>query len=51
MPEEINRILVDNISSYLFCTEKSAMKNLIREGFSKKNTKLVGNTARERKDI
>ena len=45
MPEEINRILVDNISSYLFCTEKSAMKNLMKEGFSKKNTKLVGNTA------
>jgi len=28
MPEEVNRILVDSISDYLFCTEKSAINNL-----------------------
>ena len=40
MPEEVNRILVDSISSKLFCTEKSAYDNI-------KSDKAyhVGNTA------
>jgi UDP-N-acetylglucosamine 2-epimerase len=33
MPEEINRILTDNISSLLFCPTKNAIKNLKKEGF------------------
>ena len=45
MPEEVNRILIDNISDLLFCTEQSAYNNLINEGFNKNKIKLVGNTA------
>jgi UDP-GlcNAc3NAcA epimerase len=33
MPEEINRILTDRISSMLFCPTNKAKENLIREGF------------------
>lgn len=35
MPEEINRILTDHISSVLFCPTKLAVKNLINEGIVK----------------
>lgn len=44
MPEEINRILTDTISDYLFVTEKSGLKNLSNEGISKKKIYFVGNT-------
>jgi UDP-GlcNAc3NAcA epimerase len=33
MPEEINRILSDHLSTYLFCPSKRAVQNLQREGF------------------
>lgn len=33
MPEEVNRILTDRISSWLFCPTKIAMDNLQGEGF------------------
>ncbi len=33
MPEEVNRILTDRISSYLFCPTDNALKNLKNEGF------------------
>lgn len=33
MPEEINRILTDRISNYLFCPTEVAIKNLQTEGF------------------
>ncbi|MAG78279.1 UDP-N-acetylglucosamine 2-epimerase (non-hydrolyzing) [archaeon] len=42
MPEEINRILTDQISDYLFATEEEAVKNLSNEGI-KNNVYLVGN--------
>jgi UDP-GlcNAc3NAcA epimerase len=33
MPEEINRILTDRISSFLFCPTEQAVENLKNEGF------------------
>lgn len=36
MPEEINRILTDQISSILFCPTQTAMDNLAKEGFQQK---------------
>lgn len=41
MPEEVNRILTDQISDILFCPTEVAVKNLIDEGFSKKNVDLL----------
>lgn len=43
MPEEINRILTDALSDYLFTTEKSAKTNLLREGIKKDKIHFVGN--------
>ena len=43
MPEEINRILTDAISDYLFVTEKSGITNLLNEGISKDKIFFVGN--------
>jgi UDP-GlcNAc3NAcA epimerase len=43
IPEEVNRILVDNISTLLFCTEQSAYDNIKKESLPKGY--LVGNTA------
>jgi len=43
MPEEINRILTDQISDLLFTTEKSALDNLVREGIEKDRVIFVGN--------
>jgi UDP-GlcNAc3NAcA epimerase len=37
MPEEINRILTDRISSKLFCPTATALENLQREGFANFN--------------
>ncbi len=34
MPEEVNRVLTDHISTYLFCPSETAVANLHREGFS-----------------
>ena len=43
MPEEINRVLTDAISDYLFITEPSGETNLLREGISKEKIHFVGN--------
>jgi UDP-N-acetylglucosamine 2-epimerase (non-hydrolysing) len=43
MPEEINRVLTDQISDILFITEKSARENLLREGISASRIHFVGN--------
>ncbi len=43
MPEEINRLLTDAISDVLFCTERSGVENLRREGVAEEKIFLVGN--------
>jgi UDP-N-acetylglucosamine 2-epimerase (non-hydrolysing) len=43
MPEEINRILTDHISDYLFVTEEAGTTNLKQEGIAEGKTFLVGN--------
>jgi len=43
MPEEINRILTDAISDYLFVSEESGVKNLKREGIPDEKIFFVGN--------
>ena len=43
MPEEINRIVTDSISDYLFTTCKDANENLKREGVSENKIFFVGN--------
>jgi len=35
MPEEVNRILTDRVSAYLFCPTKQAVNNLVTEGADK----------------
>jgi UDP-N-acetylglucosamine 2-epimerase (non-hydrolysing) len=44
MPEEINRILTDEISNLFFVTEQSGVENLLKTGKSESQIKLVGNT-------
>jgi UDP-N-acetylglucosamine 2-epimerase (non-hydrolysing) len=44
MPEEINRILVDELTDHFFVTEDSGIKNLLNEGKNKDNIHFVGNT-------
>jgi|26BtaG_2_1085354.scaffolds.fasta_scaffold01977_5 UDP-N-acetylglucosamine 2-epimerase (non-hydrolysing) len=44
MPEEINRILVDEISDLYFVTEQSGIDNLVHEGKEASKIHFVGNT-------
>jgi UDP-N-acetylglucosamine 2-epimerase (non-hydrolysing) len=44
MPEEINRIVTDQLSDLLFVTEESGVRNLAREGVPNEKVHLVGNT-------
>jgi len=41
MPEEINRILTDRVSKWLFCPTNTAVENLKKEGFENFNCKIV----------
>jgi UDP-GlcNAc3NAcA epimerase len=41
MPEEINRIVTDQVSDILFCPTQTAIDNLHREGFSHKPVQVL----------
>ncbi|MCJ7730074.1 MAG: UDP-N-acetylglucosamine 2-epimerase (non-hydrolyzing) [Sedimentisphaerales bacterium] len=43
MPEEINRLLTDQISDLLFATEQSGVDNLLKEGIDSSKVHLAGN--------
>lgn len=44
MLEEVNRIIADNISDFLFAPTENAKKNLIEEGIAKEKIFVTGNT-------
>jgi UDP-N-acetylglucosamine 2-epimerase (non-hydrolysing) len=44
MPEEVNRVLVDQVSDLLFTHSPEALGNLTREGVDPGRVELVGNT-------
>lgn len=41
MPEEINRLLTDHLSTFLFCPTTQSVNNLMREGIKDGETKVV----------
>ena len=41
MPEEVNRILTDRISDFLFCPTQTAVDNLMTEGYDSLDNKVV----------
>lgn len=43
MPEEINRVLTDQVADLLYITERSAAGNLAREGIAAERIRFVGN--------
>ena len=43
MPEEVNRVLTDQISDLLFTTEPDGESNLLREGVDRSRVHFVGN--------
>jgi UDP-N-acetylglucosamine 2-epimerase (non-hydrolysing) len=44
MPEEINRVLADHCSDYLFAPTEGSRKTLLGEGISEKKIFMTGNT-------
>jgi UDP-N-acetylglucosamine 2-epimerase (non-hydrolysing) len=43
MPEEINRVVTDVLSDYLFCATEKAKQNLLSEGIDENKIFVVGN--------
>jgi UDP-N-acetylglucosamine 2-epimerase len=43
MPEEINRLLTDHLSAFLFCPTDQAVRNLFKEGIKEGGTRKVKN--------
>jgi UDP-N-acetylglucosamine 2-epimerase (non-hydrolysing) len=43
-PEEKNRVMIDHVSDLMFAPDAGSMKNLMKEGLSKKKCFIVGNT-------
>ena len=43
MPEEVNRILTDNLANLLFVTEQAGLDNLRREGIADEKIRFAGN--------
>jgi UDP-N-acetylglucosamine 2-epimerase (non-hydrolysing) len=43
MPEEINRVLTDQVADRLYTTERSALDNLLREGVAAERVVFTGN--------
>ncbi len=41
MPEEINRVLTDHLSVFLFCPTDQAVRNLLREGIKDERVRFV----------
>jgi len=44
MPEEINRVLTDHISDYLFAPTSQSKENLLKEGIQENKISITGNT-------
>ena len=44
MPEEVNRVVADHCSSFLFAPTEKSKANLLHEGIAKKQVFMVGNT-------
>ena len=43
MPEEINRVLTDQVADLLYTTERTALDNLLREGITAERVHFAGN--------
>src|SRR6185436_7880195 len=43
MPEEVNRVVTDAVSDLLYCSERSGVENLAKEGVPADRVRLVGN--------
>ena len=43
MPEEINRVLTDQVADLLYTTERTALDNLLREGITAERAHFAGN--------
>jgi UDP-N-acetylglucosamine 2-epimerase (non-hydrolysing) len=43
MPEEVNRVVTDAVSDLLYCSERSGVENLAKEGIAGDRVRLVGN--------